>query len=146
MDGLVAFLHQFSTPEVCLSYLESVRWKRGNFCVKCGLREKSNEVRKKCKTCQKEFYITTGTIFGDSPIKMLPQWFATIWIDTNHSKGISSVQLSKLIGVMELSRFYGQIPLFRPLLLHDRLLPFHWYEINLDPLIQCDRDSLKHRK
>ena len=39
----------------------------------------------------------------------------------------------------------GQIPLFSPLLLHDLWLPFHWYEINLNPLIQCDRDSLKHR-
>ncbi|MDE0555949.1 MAG: hypothetical protein OXI24_17155 [Candidatus Poribacteria bacterium] len=42
-------------------------------------------------------------------------------------------------------RFYGQIPLFSPLLLHDLLLPYHWYEINLNPLIQCDRASLKHR-
>ena len=48
--------------------------------------------------------------------------------------------------ILELPRFYGQIPLFSLLLLHDLLLPFHWYEINLDPLIQCDRDSLKHRE
>ena len=47
---------------------------------------------------------------------------------------------------LDLTRFYGQIPLFSLLLLHDLLLPFHWYELNLDPLIQCDRDSLKHRR
>ena len=47
---------------------------------------------------------------------------------------------------VDLTRFDRQIPLFSPLLLHDLLLPFHWYKINLNPLIQCDRDSLKHRK
>ena len=47
---------------------------------------------------------------------------------------------------LESLRFCEQIPLFSPLLLHYLLLSFPRYEINLDPLIQCDRDSLKHRK
>ncbi len=33
---------------------------------------------------------------------------------------------------MELPRFCGHVPLFSPLLLNNLLLPFHWYETNLD--------------
>ena len=45
--------------------------------------------------------MTTGTIFADSPLKLLPQWFAAIYLVTEHSKGISSVQLAYDIGVTQ---------------------------------------------
>lgn len=47
-----------------------------------------------------------GTMFGDSQIKMLPKWFAALWIDTNHSKGISSVQWAKLIGTTQKTAWF----------------------------------------
>ena len=94
-----------ATPEDCLKYLESVRWKDGAYCPHCGSADKiyhySDGTRHKCATCKRVFRIIVGTIFGDSPIKMLPKWFATVWIDTCHSKGISSVQLAKTIGVTQ---------------------------------------------
>ena len=37
---------------------------------------------------------------------MLPRWFAAIWHLTENSKGISSVQLSKDIGVTQKSAWY----------------------------------------
>ena len=37
---------------------------------------------------------------------MLPKWFATVWIDTCHSKGISSVQLAKTIGVTQKTAWF----------------------------------------
>ena len=45
--------------------------------------------------------MTTGTIFADSPLKLLPQWFVAIYLVTEHSKGISSVQLAHDIGVTQ---------------------------------------------
>ena len=37
---------------------------------------------------------------------MLPKWFAALWLDTCHSKGISSLQLSKNIGVKQSTAWY----------------------------------------
>lgn len=52
------------------------------------------------------FRIITGTIFGDSPIKLLPQWFLAIYFETTHSKGIASLQLAKHIGVTQRTAWF----------------------------------------
>ena len=105
MTSLIQFSQQYATPEACLKYLEKVRWADGAFCPHCGGDEKiyhyNDGRRHKCGECGKVFRIITGTIFSDSPIKMLPQWFAAIWLDICHAKGISSLQLSKDIGVTQ---------------------------------------------
>ena len=63
-------------------------------------------IRHVCSDCGKDFRIIYGTMFGDSMIKMLPKWFAAIWIDTCQSKGISSVQLAKTIGVTQKTAWF----------------------------------------
>ncbi len=105
INSLIEFSQHYSTPDVCLAYLESVRWANGPYCPHCGSYDKiyhyKDARRHRCGDCGKVFRIITGTIFTDSPIKMLPKWFAGIWLETCHSKGISSVQLSKDIGVTQ---------------------------------------------
>ncbi len=103
--NLIQFTKEFATVEACIKHLEKVRWTDGAYCPHCGGCEKiyhySDGIRHKCGDCRRVFRIITGTIFSDSPIKLLPQWFAAIWLDTCHSKGISSLQLSKDIGVTQ---------------------------------------------
>ena len=45
------------------------------------------------------FRITTGTLIGDSPLKMLPKWFLDMYFEIAHNKRINSVMLAKHIGV-----------------------------------------------
>jgi len=45
-------------------------------------------------------------MFGDSPLKLLPKWFAAIYLVTEHRKGISSVQLARDIGVTQKTAWY----------------------------------------
>ena len=110
MDSLIQFTQKFATPEACLEHLEAVRWKDGAYCPLCGNADKiyhySDGIRHKCADCKRVFRIITGSIFGDSPIKMLPKWFAAVWIDTCHSKGISSLQLAKTIGVTQKTAWF----------------------------------------
>lgn len=110
MENLLAFTQQFGTVEACLKHLEKVRWANGPYCPLCGGYEKiyhlSDGRRHKCGDCGRTFRIITGTIFSDSPIKLLPKWFAAIWLDTCHSKGISSVQLAKTVGVTQKTAWY----------------------------------------
>lgn len=103
--NLIEFTSRFSTVDACLAHLESVRWADGEFCPNCGSSTKiyrySDNRRFRCKDCRRVFRLTTGTIFSDSPIKLLPKWFAAIYLVTEHNKGISSVQLGKDIGVTQ---------------------------------------------
>ncbi len=105
MDSLLQFTQKFATVEACLKHLEETRWPDGAYCPHCGGSEQiyhySDGRRHKCGKCRRIFRIITGTIFSDSPIKLLPKWFAAIWLDTCHVKGISSVQLAKDIGVTQ---------------------------------------------
>ena len=110
MESLLEFTRRFATVEACLQHLEAVRWKRGAFCPHCGsagtIYYYSDGRRHKCLDCKHVFRIITGTIFSNSPLKLLPQWFAAIYLVTEHSKGISSVQLAYDIGVTQKTAWY----------------------------------------
>lgn len=107
--GLIEFTQKFATPEACIEHLEKIRWKDGAYCPHCGSMSKiyrCKDWRYICKDCGRDFRIIYGTMFGDSMIKMLPKWFAAIWIETSHSKGISSVQLGKMIGTTQKTAWF----------------------------------------
>ncbi len=107
--GLIEFTQKFATIEACIGHLESIRWRDGEFCFHCGSMGKiyhCKDNRYICGHCKRDFRIIYGTMFGDSQIKMLPKWFAAIWIETNHSKGISSVQLAKMIGTTQKTAWF----------------------------------------
>ena len=108
--NLIEFSQTFATVEACLQHLEKVRWNGKPYCPRCGSARKINHyadgIRHKCGDCKRVFRIITGTIFGDSPIKMLPKWFLAVYFETTHSKGISSVQLAKHIGVTQKTAWF----------------------------------------
>ena len=107
---LMTFMQKFSTPASCLKHLEAIRWRAGEFCPKCAFVGQMYRLRDgksfKCPACKKLFMMITDTMFGGSPVKLLPKWFVAIWIETNHSKGISSVQLAKLIGTTQKTAWF----------------------------------------
>ena len=110
MKSLLDFTREFGTVEPCLAHLEAMRWKDGAYCPHCASSRKiyhySDGRRHKCADCKRVFRIITGTIFADSSIKLLPKWFAAIYLVTEHSKGISSVQLARDIGVKQSTAWY----------------------------------------
>ena len=110
MESLLEFTRRFATVDACIVHLEAIRWKNGAFCPHCGsagrIYHYSDGRRHRCADCKRVFRIITGTIFSDSPLKMLPKWFAAIFLVTEHSKGISSVQLAHDIGVKQSTAWY----------------------------------------
>jgi transposase-like protein len=105
---LYDFLEVFSTEEKCTQHLKELRWKNGEFCPYCGNKKLYNFKDKKtykCSECRKRFSIKVGTIFEDSNIN-LKKWFLAIFFATNHKKGISSLQLSKDIGVTQKTAWF----------------------------------------
>lgn len=88
------------------------RWEDGKpVCPHCELSIKPYIIeggkRYKCdnKECRKKFSVTVGTVFENSKIK-LSLWFASIYLATSRKKGVSSLQLSRDIGVTQKTAWF----------------------------------------
>lgn len=109
-ETLVDLLTYFESEQVCCEYLALLRWPQGAVCPyqECGHNKVfsfSNGKTYKCAKCKKQFSVKAGSIFHDTKIP-LRKWYAAIYLITSHKKGISSVQLSKDIGVTQKTAWY----------------------------------------
>lgn len=108
INTLIDVLTHFSDEKVCLEHLKQMRWGGVPYCPHCGCEkvyEFSDGKRYKCAACRKQFTAKVGSIFEDSKIP-LRKWFAAIWLITSHKKGISSLQLSKDLGVTQKTAWF----------------------------------------
>jgi transposase-like protein len=107
---LIKMLEKYNTKSKCISYLEGHRWKNHAICPYCNSiksSKKPKEFRHKCHTCGKSYSVTVGTIFESTKLP-LSKWFAAICLILNAKKGISSLQLSRDIGVNKNTAWYLQ--------------------------------------
>src|SRR5205814_8931084 len=102
---------RFGTDEKARLYLEEIRWSDGVACSKC---KNANQKRiwkieenpeKKiraglyqCADCKKQFTVTVGTIFEDSHIP-LRKWLVAWYLLCSSRKGISSLQIQRMLGL-----------------------------------------------
>lgn len=97
----------FTTEQNCIDYLEERRWEgivESPFDSLSRVYKCSNN-NYRCKNTGKYFNAKTGTMFENSKIS-LRKWFLSIWLVTSHKKGISSIQLSKDIGVTQKTAWF----------------------------------------
>ncbi len=111
METLVQFksvlelVRTFDTEEKCREYLKQLRWKDNIECPHCQNSEKKiyeykNGKMYKCPQCQKQFNVTTNTIFQGTHIG-LRNWFYVLYTFVNYKKGYSSIQISKDLGITQ---------------------------------------------
>lgn len=98
----------FPDQEAARLYLEGRLWPMGPKCPVCGLGERIT-VRKagfyRCNQCKEDFTVRTGTIFERSHIP-LHKWLYGMYLMVTARKGISSMQLSKEIGITQKSAWF----------------------------------------
>lgn len=98
----------FKDEETCKTYLATQRWNGVIVCPHCNS-EKVYKTNRgfKCadKTCSKKFSVTVGTIFENSKIS-LRTWFAAIYLCTSSKKGVSSLQLSRQLGITQKTAWF----------------------------------------
>lgn len=98
----------FPNQESARIYLEGRLWPEGVRCSCCGLTDRIT-VRKggyyRCNQCKMDFTVRTGTIFERSHVP-LHKWLYAMYLMVTARKGISSVQLSKQIGVTQKSAWF----------------------------------------
>ena len=107
-NSILEFQTYFDTDEKCRQHLEQSRWNGTPTCPYCG----STNICKfktgkhfNCRECRKNFSVTVGTIYENSKIG-LRKWYLATYILTNHSKGISSLQLSKWLGCTQKTAWF----------------------------------------
>lgn len=103
--------NRFATDEAARAYLEEIRWPNGVVCPHCKNADQSkfyviatNKAKKvraglrQCVECKKQFTCTVGTIFEDSHIP-LRKWLVAWYLLCSSKKGISSLQIKRMLGL-----------------------------------------------
>lgn len=106
--NLPELLDHFKDKKTCLEFLEQMRWKGNITCPHCG-HDKVYRLKEgfKCANneCCKKFSVIVGSIFENTKVP-LRSWFAAIFMCLTHKKGVSSLQLSRDIGVTQKTAWF----------------------------------------
>ena len=106
--NLIELAQRYPDEDTARELLESIRWPNKVACPHCGsvkvyrLEPKATSKRPgrkglwKCGDCRKQFTVTVGTIFEGSHIK-LNKWVMAIYIMCSSKKGISALQLQRML-------------------------------------------------
>ena len=100
---LTEFTDYFKDEDTCRRHFAAIRFRNGEYCPHCGhttIYTFKGGKRYRCAKCKQDFTIITGTVFGESKLS-LRKWFTAIYLLSTTSKGISSVQLAKHVGVTQ---------------------------------------------
>ena len=98
----------FPDQEAARIYLEGRLWPDGPCCPVCGLGERITARKNgffRCNQCKEDFTVRTGTIFERSHVP-LHKWLYAMYLLVTARKGISSLQLSKQIGITQKSAWF----------------------------------------
>jgi len=97
----------FHDDNAAREHLEAVLWPQGPVCPRCGVM--GDRITKlagkstrpgvyKCKDCRKPFSVTVGTVMDRSHIR-LSKWVLAAHLMSASKKGMSALQLSRMMGV-----------------------------------------------
>jgi len=105
---LTDFTDYFKDEAVCVAHFTESRFRDGQYCPHCR-HDKiylcANGKRYHCAKCKQDFTIRTGTVFGESKLP-LRKWYMAVYLLSTTSKGISSVQLAKHLGVTQKTAWF----------------------------------------
>lgn len=103
------FLKHFPDEKTARKHLEKCRWHGCPVCPHCGsvgrIQTRKLEGYYRCLACKTDFTVRTGTIFERSHVP-LDKWLFAIYLLVTSRKGISSLQLSKEIGVTQKTAWF----------------------------------------
>ena len=105
---LDTILTTFATDEKARGFLETWLWPNGPTCPrcqsndpKCVYKMQGATVRAglhNCRNCKRQFTVTVGTVFEDSHVP-LRKWLVAWFLMCSSKKGVSSLQLQRILGL-----------------------------------------------
>lgn len=105
MTSVLSAKH-FHDEDAAYAFLEARIWPAGPVCPHCQATDRISKMQGestrrgvyKCYSCRKQFRATVGTVFEASHVK-LHLWLQAVALLSSSKKGISSNQLSRVLGV-----------------------------------------------
>ncbi len=94
-------------------WLEARIWKDGRVCPHCGVLDQSTLMHGKttrpglyqCNACREPFTVTVGTLYERSKIP-LHKWLAATQLLMSSKKGMSALQIGRLLGISKKSSWF----------------------------------------
>lgn len=105
---LTEFTDYFRDEKTCVEHFAAARFRNGEYCPHCRhakIYKCANGKRYHCANCKQDFTIRTKTVFGESKLP-IRKWYMAIYLLSTTSKGISSVQLAKHLGVTQKTAWF----------------------------------------
>jgi transposase-like protein len=99
--SLSEFQAHYGTEEQCRRAIIAWRWPKGFVCPACGCRNHAIVGRRRlylCHGCRRQTSVIAGTVFENSLLP-LTKWFQATWLITQSKNSISTLELSRQIGV-----------------------------------------------
>lgn len=100
---------RFLSEEVARKYFERMRWPNGITCPFCGGRKptprKKREGFYNCSSCRRDFTVKSGTVMERSKLP-IRTWLRAMHMLGTARKGISSLQLSRELGVTQKTAWF----------------------------------------
>ena len=103
------FFQMLPDDETANDWFAALRFDNHPHCLHCGAADKiyrlKGGARYRCGHCKKTSYIRSGTLMQDSPVP-IRKWMFAVYQVVTARKGVSSLQLSKQIGVTQKTAWY----------------------------------------
>lgn len=103
---------RYIDPVAARKHLEALRWGNTPECVHCGSADVTRLEGKKhrdgllqCNKCREQFTVTVGTVFERSKIA-LNKWLLCNHLLVSSKKGMSALQISRMLGVTYKSAWF----------------------------------------
>jgi len=106
--SVTQFFKLFPDEEAARLYIEDKIWAGCPVCPYCESKEITSLKKAgvyRCRGCRKDFTVRVGTVMGRSKISLV-SWLYAMYQLTTARKGISSLQLSKEIGITQKSAWF----------------------------------------
>ena len=99
--SFLEWTRKFATEESCLAELARRKWPGGFICPRCGHGRAHVLQRRRlhqCAACRHQSSATAGTVFEHAKLP-LAKWFAAMCLAAADKGGVSTLRLSKMVGV-----------------------------------------------
>ncbi|HVR77654.1 MAG TPA: IS1595 family transposase [Acidimicrobiia bacterium] len=105
---IARLIEEYGTEDKCIEALAELRWPNGVTCPKCESTEIGTIATRKlfqCNGCDYQFSVRVGTVLQNSKLPLW-KWFLATFLIIQSKKGISSAQLSRMVGVTTKTGWY----------------------------------------